>query len=73
MTATPNTTNSVPNLYTVTVTVSRDNRGRPFKYVLTQMAVDPFMMSTAQAATTTADQGASTTAMFGNGTTGGSP
>lgn len=73
MTAMPNTTNSIPNLYTVQVTVTRDNRGRPFTYVLTQQAIDPYMMSTGQAAITTPDQGAATTAMYGNGSTGGAP
>lgn len=39
-----------PNLYTVTVKVSRDMSGQPFEIVLTQMLFDPAMTgSTAQA------------------------
>jgi type II secretion system protein I len=38
---------SVPNVYSVTVRVSRDYRGRPFEVVLTQMIFDPMQMGTA--------------------------
>jgi Tfp pilus assembly protein PilV len=49
-----------PNLYTVTVTVSRDYKGQKFQFVLTQMAINPIMTGSAQAATATTDQGSAT-------------
>ncbi len=66
---------SAPNLYLITVTVSRDNRGQPFKLDLAQMVIDPLMLGNAQPATSTTDQGSTTAAMYGNGNTssGGSP
>jgi hypothetical protein len=36
-----------PNLYLVTVRVSRDNRGVPFEVVLSQMIFDPRLMGSA--------------------------
>jgi type II secretion system protein I len=38
---------SVPNVYSVTVRVSREYRGRQFEVVLTQMVFDPTQMGTA--------------------------
>jgi general secretion pathway protein I len=49
-----------PNLYQVTVKVSRDNRGAKFEYVLAQMVINPSMTGSAQPATTTTDQGSAT-------------
>jgi general secretion pathway protein I len=49
-----------PNLYQVTVTVSRDNRGQTFEYTLVQMVINPTMTGSAQMATTTTDQGSAT-------------
>lgn len=49
-----------PNLYEVQVTVSRDNRGQQFQYVLTQYVINPLMTGSAQAATATTDQGSAT-------------
>ncbi len=62
-----------PNLYTVQVTVSRDLKGRKFEYVLTQFAIDPYMMGSGQAATTTTSPGSATSALMGSGANGGSP
>jgi general secretion pathway protein I len=65
---------SAPNLYLVTVTVSRDNRGQTFKLALAQMVIDPPMMGSGAAATSTTDQGSTTSAMYGSGSTsGGTP
>jgi general secretion pathway protein I len=59
-----------PNLYTVTVRVNRDVRGRQFEYVLIQMLFDPaYMGSAAQAEITTPSTGTGTTT--GSGTTTG--
>jgi Tfp pilus assembly protein PilV len=50
----------VPNLFQVTVKVSRDNRGQPFEYTLAQLVINPLMTGSAQAATATTDQGSAT-------------
>jgi len=60
---------NTPNLYLVTLTLKRDNRGQPFKFILTQMAIDPYTMGSAQPATSTADAGSATSTLYGNGTT----
>jgi prepilin-type N-terminal cleavage/methylation domain-containing protein len=63
-----------PNLYTVTVRVSRDLQGRPFEVVLTQMLFDPTKMGTAaQAEITTANTGTGTGTGTTTGTGGTSP
>jgi hypothetical protein len=66
-----------PNLYTVTVRVSRDIRGRPIEVSLTQMIFDPTMMgSTAQAERPAADDTSAsggTSGGTGGGTGGTSP
>lgn len=68
-----------PNLYTVTVRVTRDIQGRPLEIVLTQMIFDPTMMGSAAQAerpatedTTATDMGTGTTPTTGTGT-GGTP
>jgi hypothetical protein len=64
-----------PNLYTVTVRVTRDIRGRPVEVTLTQMIFDPTMLgSTAQAERPAADDtsAAGTTTGSGMSGTGGS-
>lgn len=38
---------AVPNLYSITVTLSRQVRGRPMQVVLEQMVFDPVVMGTA--------------------------
>jgi hypothetical protein len=63
-----------PNLYTVTVRVSRDVQGRQFEIVLTQMIFDPTLMGSAAQA----EQPATTDGTTGTGTgtatgTGSSP
>lgn len=68
MSATPQ---GVPNLYIVQVTVSRDFKGQQFQFVLTQMAMDPYMMGSGAAATTTSSAGSATSALYGTGLTGG--
>jgi prepilin-type N-terminal cleavage/methylation domain-containing protein len=67
-----------PNLYTVTVRVSRDLQGRPFEVVLTQIMFDPTMMGTAAQAEVTAPTTGTTTGSgtgtgTGTGTGGSSP
>jgi general secretion pathway protein I len=37
----------IANVYSVTVSVSRDYRGRPFEIILTQTVFDPLIMGTA--------------------------
>jgi general secretion pathway protein I len=63
-----------PNLYTVTVRVTRDVRGRPLEVTLTQMIFDPTKMGSAAQAERPAAEDSSTT---GTGTattgTGGMP
>jgi hypothetical protein len=49
-----------PNLYQVTVKVSRDLGGQKFEYTLAQMVINPLMTGSAQAATATTDQGSAT-------------
>ena len=62
------------NLYLVTVTVTRDNRGQPFKFEIAQYVIDPLMMGSAQPATSTTDPGSTTAALYGSGgATGGTP
>jgi prepilin-type N-terminal cleavage/methylation domain-containing protein len=56
-----------PNVYQVTVKVSRDLKGRPFEVSLTQFIFDPTKMGTALPAQKAADPSTSTT----SGTTGG--
>jgi hypothetical protein len=58
-----------PNLYLVTVTVSRDYRGKQFQYVLNQIILDPQYTGSAQAATSTTDAGSATPPA--SGSTGG--
>jgi len=60
---------NTPNLYLVTLTLTRDNRGQPFKFILNQMAIDPYTMGSAQPATSTTDVGSATSTIYGNGTT----
>lgn len=67
MTALPQGTPA--SLYLVTITVSRDNRGKQFQYVLTQMAIDSYMLGSGQPATSTTDEGSATSSIYGNGTT----
>jgi hypothetical protein len=65
---------SQPNLYLVTITVSRDNRGQKFEFTLAQMVIDPLYMGSGQPATSTTDAGSATSAIYGNGTSsGGTP
>jgi general secretion pathway protein I len=61
---------ALTNLYTVQVEVTRNHRGQKFSYTLTQMAIDPYMMGTGQAATTTASSASATSALLN---TGGAP
>ena len=65
------------NLYLVTITVSRDFKGRQFQYVLNQFVIDPLNTGSAQAATSTTDAGLTTSATAGSGssssTSGGQP
>lgn len=61
-----------PNLYTVTVRVSREIQGRPVEVVLTQMIFDPTMMgSAAQAERPAAADTTTDTMGTGTGTTSG--
>lgn len=48
MTSTPST---APNVYTVTVRVSKEHLGREFDVELTQLVYDPYLMGTATEAT----------------------
>lgn len=60
-----------PNLYTVTVRVSREIQGRPIEVALTQMIFDPAMMgSAAQAERPAAEDPAATTDPAAAGATG---
>jgi general secretion pathway protein I len=71
MSATTPPQTSAPNLYLVTVTVSRDNRGQKFQLIVAQMAIDPLYMGSGQPATSTTDAGSATSAIYGNGSAGG--
>jgi prepilin-type N-terminal cleavage/methylation domain-containing protein len=69
-TETPPTPQTVPNLYLVTITVSRKDRGRHFQYVLSQMVIDSVMIGSPVAATSTTSNGSTTTALYPDGFTG---
>lgn len=60
-----------PNLYQVTVTVSRDFRGRPFDVSLSQLLFDPTLMGSAAQAEQPTDADVQN-AEANTGTTGGS-
>jgi hypothetical protein len=61
-----------PNLYTVTVRVTRDISGRPIEVTLAQMVFDPTLMGSAAQAERPAAQDTSTTGTTGSGSgTGG--
>jgi general secretion pathway protein I len=61
-----------PNLYTVTVRVTRDYQGRTFETALTQLLYDPAKVgSAAQAQTTSSSSGSSTSGTTTGTTTGG--
>ena len=69
-----------PNLYTVTVRVSRDLKGLPYEIVLTQMIFDPTVMGSAAQAerppaadATTTDSTTGTTSGTTTGTGGTTP
>jgi hypothetical protein len=55
----------VPNVYQVTVKVSRDLRGRPFEVSITQFVFDPNMMGTAAPAQKADTSSSSTTGTGG--------
>lgn len=57
-----------PNLYTVTVTVSRTVDGRPFELALTQMIFDPTMTGSAAQAERPAVESADTSSTTTGGT-----
>lgn len=59
-----------PNLYTVTVRVSREIQGRPIEVALTQMVFDPAMMGSAAQAERPAAEDPATTDPAAAGTTG---
>jgi general secretion pathway protein I len=61
-----------PNLYTVTIRVTRDIQGRPIEVVLTQMIFDPTMMGSAAQAERPAAEDPATTGTATTGT-GGMP
>jgi prepilin-type N-terminal cleavage/methylation domain-containing protein len=61
------TPQGTPNLYQVTVRVTRDRRGQPFEVTLTQLLYDPTKVGSAAQAQTT---GATTTGTTGTTTTG---
>ena len=62
----PEPAGSAPNLYQVTVRVTRDLRGKPFEVTLTQMLFDPTLLGSAAPAQT-----ASTSSTTGTAGTGG--
>jgi hypothetical protein len=67
------TAQGTPNLYQVTVRVSRDYKGKPFEVSLTQFMFDPNMQSTATSAETTSTSSSSSTTSGTTATGGTSP
>ena len=62
---------ATPNLYLVTVKVTRDLRGTPFEITLSQMLFDPTKMGSSATATKASDStGTSGTGTSGTGTSG---